>query len=33
MDAIFIAVAQKGIQAAEASLVKTMAAVSAKRKA
>ena len=32
MDAIFIAVAQKGIQAAEASLVKTMAAVSAKRK-
>jgi DNA-binding MurR/RpiR family transcriptional regulator len=33
MDAIFIAVAQKGIQAAEASLVRTMAAVSAKRKA
>jgi len=32
MDAIFIAVAQKGIQVAEASLVKTMAAVSAKRK-
>ena len=32
MDAIFIAVAQKGIQTAEASLVKTMAAVSAKRK-
>jgi DNA-binding MurR/RpiR family transcriptional regulator len=32
MDAIFIAVAQKGIQAAEASLVKTMTAVSAKRK-
>lgn len=32
MDAIFIAVAQKGIQAAEAHLVKTMAAVSAKRK-
>ena len=33
MDAIFIAVAQKGIQAAEASLARTMAAVSAKRKA
>ena len=32
MDAIFIAVAQKGIQSAEASLVRTMAAVSAKRK-
>lgn len=33
MDAIFIAVAQKGLKAAEASLSKTMAAVSAKRKA
>ena len=32
MDATFIAVAQRGIQAAEASLAKTMAAVSAKRK-
>jgi RpiR family transcriptional regulator, repressor of rpiB and als operon len=32
MDAIFIAVAQKSIQSAEASLVRTMAAVSAKRK-
>jgi DNA-binding MurR/RpiR family transcriptional regulator len=32
MDAIFIAVAQKGIAAAEASLAKTMAAVSAKRR-
>jgi len=32
MDAIFIAVAQKGIQSAEASLVKTMGAVRAKRK-
>lgn len=32
MDAIFIAVAQKGYQSAEASLVKTMAAVSAKRR-
>ena len=32
MDAIFIAVAQKSIQTAEASLLKTMAAVSAKRK-
>ena len=32
MDAIFIAVAQKGLKAAEASLSKTMSAVSAKRK-
>lgn len=32
MDAVFIAVAQKGYQAAEASLSKTMAAVQAKRK-
>jgi DNA-binding MurR/RpiR family transcriptional regulator len=32
MDAVFIAVAQKGIQSAEANLVRTMAAVSAKRK-
>ena len=32
MDAVFICVAQKGIKAAEASLAKTMAAVSAKRK-
>ena len=32
MDAIFIAVAQKGYQSAEASLAKTMAAVSAKRR-
>jgi DNA-binding MurR/RpiR family transcriptional regulator len=32
MDAIFIAVAQKGIAAAEASLAKTMSAVSAKRR-
>jgi DNA-binding MurR/RpiR family transcriptional regulator len=33
MDAVFILVAQKGIEAAEANLAKTMAAVSAKRKA
>jgi len=32
MDAIFIAVAQKGDQAAEASLARTMAAVSSKRR-
>jgi RpiR family transcriptional regulator, repressor of rpiB and als operon len=32
MDAIFIAVAQKGYQSAEASLAKTMAAVRAKRR-
>jgi DNA-binding MurR/RpiR family transcriptional regulator len=32
MDAIFIAVAQKGIESAEASLARTMAAVSHKRK-
>jgi DNA-binding MurR/RpiR family transcriptional regulator len=32
MDAVFICVAQKGIEDAEASLAKTMAAVSAKRK-
>ena len=32
MDAVFIAVAQKGYQSAEASLAKTMAAVSAKRR-
>jgi DNA-binding MurR/RpiR family transcriptional regulator len=32
MDAIFIVVAQKGYQSAEASLAKTMAAVSAKRR-
>jgi DNA-binding MurR/RpiR family transcriptional regulator len=32
MDAIFIAVAQKGYQAAEGNLAKTMAAVSAKRR-
>jgi DNA-binding MurR/RpiR family transcriptional regulator len=32
MDAIFIAVAQKGYQSAEASLARTMAAVSAKRR-
>jgi RpiR family transcriptional regulator, repressor of rpiB and als operon len=32
MDAVFICVAQKDIEAAEASLAKTMAAVSAKRK-
>ena len=32
MDAVFIAVAQKGYRSAEASLAKTMAAVSAKRR-
>ena len=32
MDAIFIAVAQKGYESAEANLAKTMAAVSAKRR-
>lgn len=32
MDALFIAVAQKGLESAEASLVKTMAAVAPKRK-
>ena len=32
MDAVFIVVAQKGIESAEASLAKTMAAVSAKRR-
>ena len=32
MDAIFIAVAQKGLESAEANLAKTMAAVSAKRR-
>ena len=32
MDAIFIAVAQKGSESAEANLAKTMAAVSAKRR-
>jgi DNA-binding MurR/RpiR family transcriptional regulator len=32
MDAIFIAVAQQNLKASEASLAKTMAAVSAKRK-
>ena len=32
MDAIFIAAAQKGIASAEASLAKTMAAFSAKRR-
>jgi hypothetical protein len=32
MDAIFIAVAQNGYQSAEVSLVRTMAAVRAKRR-
>jgi DNA-binding MurR/RpiR family transcriptional regulator len=32
MDAVFILVVQKGIEAAEANLAKTMAAVGAKRK-